>query len=262
MGKKKNNNFYNTNKNINKGVKAMAPSNLKKPTNEALKEGLDTLIAIPTLDKVPVDFVVSLMGLKKPKTKVMFSKTTILAQARDNFANIAILQGYKYILFIDSDMTFPDYAYERLLSHDADIVTALCFARRGYHEPCIYKEIHYNDDVEVGKRLEHETDINRDYFEVKACGMAFCLIKTQVLIDICKKFEGQLFKYISSFGEDLSFCIRALECGYKIYCDSTIPIGHIGEETFTKAHYEAFKKFLDAEAAKKAAEQSATQPTT
>lgn len=215
-----------------------------------LNGGLETLIAIPCLDKVPVDFVVSLMGLNKPKTKTMFSKSTILAQARDNFANIAILEGYKYILFIDSDMTFPADAYTKLLAHDADIVTALCFARRGYHEPCVYKEIHYKDEsVEVGKRLEYETDINRDYFEVKACGMAFCLIKTEVLSTICKKFDGRLFKYVSSFGEDLSFCIRALECGYKIYCDSTIPIGHIGEETFTKAHYEAFKKFLDAQKA-------------
>ena len=258
-GKKKfDTNYYSFNGDGNKGKSTVLKNSIiQQKNNSALKEGLETLIAVPALSTVPVDFVISLMGLKKPKTKIMFSKTTILAQARDNFANIALLDGYKYILFIDSDMTFPDYAYERLLSHEADIVTGLCFARRGYHDPCVYKEINYEDEsIPVGQRLVPETDINRDYFEVKACGMAFCLIKTDVLANICATFDGQLFKYISSFGEDLSFCIRALECGYKIYCDATIPIGHIGEETFTKAHYEAYKKLLDQQ---KAAQEAAAQ---
>ena len=230
----------------NNDFKSIVKGNTGKQANtNTAPSKPQTLIAIPTLGTLPVDFVISLMALRKPSTQIMFSKTTILPQARDNFANIAINNGYKYILFIDSDMTFPADAYEKLLAHDVDIVTSLCFARRGIHEPCIYKDILYKDsDAEAGKRLIIEEDYNRDFFEIKGCGMAFCLIKTQVLIDICKKFEGTLFKYWTTFGEDLSFCIRALECGYKIYCDGTIPMGHIGEETFTKAHYETYKQMV------------------
>ena len=36
------------------------------------------------------------------------------------------------------------------------------------------------------------------------------------------------FTPLPHFGEDLSFCIRARECGYEICCDPTIRIGHVG----------------------------------
>ena len=195
------------------------------------------LVAIPCQEMINTQFVSSLFGLQKPPgSKVVFTQSSILPQSRDTLANIAIQGGYSHILFIDSDMTFPGNALHTLFKHDVDICTGLCFARKGDHNPCIYKDINYQNPSKTGnnENITVEDNIDREFFEIKACGMAFCLIKTSVLLDIRNKNDGELFRYIDTFGEDLSFCIRAIKAGYKIYCDTTIPIGHVGEYVFTK----------------------------
>lgn len=195
------------------------------------------LVAIPCQEMINVQFVSCLFGLQKPPgSKIVFTQSSILPQSRDTLANTAITGGYTHILFIDSDMTFPNTALHTLFKHDVDIVTGLCFARKGDHNPCIYKDINYTNPTKGGnnENITIEDNIDRDFFEIKACGMAFCLIKVSALLDIRNKSDGDLFRYLYSFGEDLSFCIRALKAGYKIYCDTTIPIGHVGEYTYTK----------------------------
>jgi len=198
------------------------------------------LIGIPCQEMVNVNFVISLMHLQRPQgsSQITFTQSSILPQSRDTLADMAIKGGYTHILYIDSDMTFPADALYKLFKRNVDICTGLCFARKGDHNPCIYKRIEYEHPV-VGNNanIDVETDIDREFFEVKACGMAFCLIKTSVLIDIANRNGGELFRYVHSFGEDLSFCIRALKAGYKIWCDTTIPIGHVGEKIYTKQDY-------------------------
>jgi hypothetical protein len=31
------------------------------------------------------------------------------------------------------------------------------------------------------------------------------------------------------FGEDISFCLRVKELGKKMYCDSSVKMGHVGQ---------------------------------
>ena len=151
------------------------------------------LVGIPCQEMVNVNFVTSLMHLQKPPgSQITFTQSSILPQSRDTLADIAIKEGYSHILFIDSDMTFPYDALHKLFVHNVDICTGLCFARKGDHNPCIYKHINYENPVkgQHNGNIVVETDIDRDFFEVKACGMAFCLIKTSVLLDIRNKNDG------------------------------------------------------------------------
>lgn len=196
------------------------------------------LIGIPAQDMMHTDFVRCLMSLDRPtNSTVLFIKGTILPNSRDTLASTALSNNFTHILFVDSDMTFPNNALTKLLAHNADIVTGVAVARREPHTPCIYSAINYTD-ADFKNGLPHvvsckASDIEgKDYFEVKGCGMAFCLIKTTVIKHMLSTY-GELFKYIKTYGEDLSFCIRATSLGYKIMVDNTITIGHLGQEEFT-----------------------------
>jgi predicted O-methyltransferase YrrM len=47
----------------------------------------------------------------------------------------------------------------------------------------------------------------------------------------------------NDIGEDLAFCIRAKKAGFKIWCDPTIPLNHIGEQEFnSKTYYDWMKE--------------------
>lgn len=208
-----------------------------KEEKQIVQRQAKVLVAVPCQEMVNVNFVSSLMHLQKPPGSIItFTQSSILPQSRDTLADICIKGDYTHILYIDSDMTFPPDALHKLFSHNVDICTALCFARKEMHNPCVYKRIEYENPVYgvQNGNITIEDDIERDFFEVKACGMAFCLIKRDAIKDIRDKSAGELFRYIGTFGEDLSFCIRALKAGYKIWCDGTVPIGHVGEQIFTK----------------------------
>ena len=42
------------------------------------------------------------------------------------------------------------------------------------------------------------------------------------------------------FGEDLSFCWRARECGYKVLLDPTVKCGHVGHIVVTEQFFNAY----------------------
>jgi hypothetical protein len=57
-----------------------------------------------------------------------------------------------------------------------------------------------------------------------------------------KDFNKFWFEFLKDprggeLGEDISFCVKARECGYEIYADSSIHVGHIGNYSFTLQDY-------------------------
>ncbi len=55
---------------------------------------------------------------------------TLIQNQRADLCLDALREGCTHILFIDSDMTFPQDMIQRLLKHDVDIVAANCARRR------------------------------------------------------------------------------------------------------------------------------------
>src|SRR4051812_6308736 len=85
-------------------------------------------IGLPTFDDVKADFALSLAMLVAATREVTFafnhSKATWVAHARNLIVEGALDLKADWLLFIDSDMTFPRETLSRLMSWDRDIVCA------------------------------------------------------------------------------------------------------------------------------------------
>ena len=52
-----------------------------------------------------------------------------------------------------------------------------------------------------------------------------------VLKDVLEHTGGQCFIPDPKLGEDLAFCKRATACGYEIWCEPAVQVGHVGSIT-------------------------------
>lgn len=197
------------------------------------------LVGVPCMEYLPVEFVNSLMNLKGVGlTDTHLEPLSLVYIAREKIADMAITGEYDYVLFIDSDMVFNRNLLVNLIKADKDIVTGLAMMRKPPYNPCIYKK------VRVGAPGETQTDFYKDYseglIEIEGCGMACCLIKTEVFKAIKKK--SLCFFPMATLGEDLAFCVRARQCGYKLYADTRIKVGHLGQTIVTEDTFKAWNE--------------------
>lgn len=143
----------------------------------------------------------------------------------DNRNNVwrVVKQKNEDILFIDSDMVFTLEDVAKIEEHlkDKDIITGLYpMGMRGY-PPAIFRK------EEGDYKLMTPKDV---VFEVDSCGAGFLGISKRV------KLESPFTQFVNNnsgnlYGEDMAFCIKAQEAGFKIWCDPNIKLGHIKIET-------------------------------
>jgi len=156
---------------------------------------------------------------------------SLVYAAREQAAKYLLESGCDSLLFIDSDMVVPMDLVPRLIEADKDIVSGLAFKRVPGYEPCIFKKC----DREG---TEFYLDYPKGLIEVQGVGMACTLIKRKVFETVPKPW----FFPEPNIGEDLAFCIRAKEQGFKIYCDTNLICGHCATEVITEAHYLKYKE--------------------
>lgn len=202
---------------------------------------MKVLIAVPCMDQVPAQFAQCLATLGKvDKTIVAFQIGSLVYTSRNDLVQIAIKQGCDYIFWLDSDMMFPPDVLVRMfedLKH-GDIVSGLYFRRVAPFTPVIYDKL---DIDETGCHYTEPKEIPDGIFEVEGCGFGCVLMPTDIMLDVIEKY-GSPFTPINGIGEDLSFCWRARQLGFKIVCDPDIPLGHVGHHVITRELYEAVKR--------------------
>lgn len=190
---------------------------------------MKTLIAVPCMDQVDARFMSCLATLEKPgEVTVATQIGSLIYDSRNSLAKIALNSETDYVLWLDSDMVFKRDILKRLLEHaenGKDIVSGLYFRRQPPFSPVLFKELELVDEL---GRWENYDDYPRDsVFEIAGCGFGCVLMRTDILADVALEFR-KWFNPVNGFGEDLSFCIRAKSLGYKIWCDSSIKLGHVG----------------------------------
>lgn len=206
-----------------------------------------TMIAIPCMDMVHTDFCRCLVGLEKPEgTETVFCQSSLIYDARNTLAEMAIERGFDRVLWLDSDVTFDPDLIRRLGEHldlGKDFVTGLYFSRRAPSHPVIYSSLYLAR--EAGKQravADHFDDYPRDdIFKVAGCGFGAVMMTVPMLRRV-QEASALPFFPATGFGEDLSFCLRATALGFKIWCDSSIKLGHVGASIFDEALYRSRKE--------------------
>ena len=202
-----------------------------------------TLIAIPSMDQVPAQFAASLAMLEKPKgeTVVGFQIGSLIYEARNQLARQAIKMEADYVFWLDSDMVFEPDILTRLIEDykagKGDIISGLYFRRVSPFTPVIFDTLDITDTRATWKAPK---DVPEGITEVGGIGFGCVLMDVQVLMDVFAKF-GNAFTPITGLGEDLSFCWRARQCGYKIVVDPAVSLGHVGHIIITKDMYEGMR---------------------
>ena len=187
------------------------------------------LIAIPAMDFMHTESVKSLIGLvTKLKSdgidfEVRIESGTLVYLARDKLARYAMNKGFTDVLWLDSDMVYTDEILEDLQFSGEPFVTGICHGRRKPYLSCLFTS--YWPEV-----ARWDKDYPTNTFEVAACGFAAVLIKTEILRAVIEKFNTA-FTPTEYFGEDVAFCDRARQLGYKVYAEPGVRLGHIGHIT-------------------------------
>lgn len=203
---------------------------------------MKVFIAIPSLENVPALFCQSLALLKRAgDTIVGFEVGSLVYNARNNLARQAIKSEADFVLWLDSDMVFGPDLLQRMLKvcqdENIDFLTGLCFRRKPPYTPCLFDRL---EKVGNGASYTALMSVPDGRFKVGGCGFAGVLMSTDVLMSVAAKFNGRMFDPMDGFGEDVSFCWRARQCGYEIICDSSIELGHVGNCIVTRKYFEAF----------------------
>lgn len=206
---------------------------------------MEVVIGVPCMQKVDFYFVNSLIGLEKPMDSgYCLLANSLVYDARESIVNIAHDHHAEYVLWLDSDMTFPSNIYYRLKEHidkgEADIVSGLYFARLAPYDPVIFTDIKLGPHWEIENKGHKIYDYRKSpFFEIDGCGMGCCLMKMEVLEKMAEEY-GTLFSPLPSISEDISFCQRAKRLGFKIGCDSTVECGHIGWSIVNSQTFETY----------------------
>ena len=192
---------------------------------------MKTLIGIPCMESIPTVTVKSLIAMRYDCVDISFTMNSLVYDARNCLAKMACENGYDRIMWIDSDMVFEPDLFERLsarLDEGRDFVTGLYFSRRMPIIPMIYSEVacYLKDGKQIPTSVEYRDYPKDSMFKVQGCGFGGCMMTTKMVLDLAEKY-GLPFSPILGFGEDLSFCQRATQAGYDLYCDSSIKLGHM-----------------------------------
>jgi len=196
-----------------------------------LNQPIKLSIVVPTRDTVHSGFAFALSQLIKTtenagiETYLFFNSNTILLNQREQLVKSSLEVDSDYILWLDSDMTFPSTTALRLLSHGEEIVGCNYKKRSKPQTPVAYKKLYdWNSWLPL--------DIDEGLIQVEGVGMGCILMKTNIFNKIKKPYFE--FTYNENdgnwLGEDFRLLEKLRNKGCKVYIDTTLTheIGHLG----------------------------------
>lgn len=152
---------------------------------------------------------------------VLFKEGSVLHWNREQLVEGAIKENCTHLLFLDSDMYFEKDAVLKLLERGKKVVGA------NYNTRKLPKQstARLYPLIESQKPVDGKSDMLQ---LAESVATGFMLIDLSVFEKISKPW----FFWKENLGEDYYFCEKVREVGIDVWCDLSIPIGHIGECIF------------------------------
>ena len=185
------------------------------------------LIGMPCIGDIPPKTFLSIIHTRIPfQVAWEVPRRTFPDRARNNIADLALAHGFEYVWYIDSDMAWEDSELLiKLVNHNVDVVGVQAHTRLAPYFPCVFKR--------AGVLYETIDVYGQGLVEVDAIGASCMLVKTEVFRKVPRPFEFIPVRLMGldkdMIGEDVGFCRRIKEAGFKVYVDSDLDIWHIGE---------------------------------
>lgn len=177
-------------------------------------------------------------------------------RARNAIVEAAMAFGLDYLLFLDDDHIInwketgessPYDFLQKLLAHKVPIVGCLYYHRTGNYKPVVMKEF------EPGKfRFLTDAEITGELQEVDVQGGGCMLIDMKIFKKLkppyfypeqqanlnaeCPECGTEFEVVTKNFGTDVQICKAARDAGFKVYCDTSIVIGHLKQESEVVTH--------------------------
>jgi hypothetical protein len=192
-------------------------------------------ICIPCRDLLHSAHALSLLELVKfntlngIETQVFMNASTVLLTQREHLADQAIDYDAEYVLWLDSDITFPSTTAVKLLAHKKDFV-ACNYVRRTFP----VKSVAYEKMYDWNNPLNF--DIKDDLIKIEGIGMGCVLMKTEIFSKLSKPFFEFRYSEDSNdwLGEDMILCEKIRNLGIELFVDSILSneIRHLGTYAF------------------------------
>lgn len=165
---------------------------------------------------------------------------------------------YTHLMWIDSDMVFNPQQFQKLLDDDKDIVSGLYFMDNGQQFATVkdWDEEYFKKnggfefltpkDIEATLKGLPYKDADKNgspnpsptpsptrvegLIEVAYTGFGFMMIKKGVFESMTypwfRPIEKKIGNMVDFTMEDVAFCLRAKETGFKVHIDPLVRVGH------------------------------------
>lgn len=193
------------------------------------------MVTYPHPNTVSHNFSWSLLNLVMAEKDRIIDVLGVRAYAGDGLIaarNLAVerflASDAEWLWTLDADIGFPVYTLDNLLSHGEDFKvvsglysTVLEHGSDGKGAPDFWTKLPLAVKKNENGGYRQYPEYN-GFMEVDAVGAGCLLVHREVF----EKIGGDWYTCRDGLGEDFSFCSRAQEAGYRILCDTTIPLTH------------------------------------
>lgn len=145
-----------------------------------------------------------------------------IAAGRNAIRNAFLQTDATHLCWVDTDITLPPDAFERLLADNREIVSGAYLSPFYIEEKLVIAPVAFSfvPEQRIGQFIPFGALFTKAVLRMRAVGFGICMIQRTVLEKVpIKKKDG-------INGEDFLFCIDADKLGYATYLDTRVWTKH------------------------------------